>query len=389
MRRPILTVLAAVAAVCALGASSSGAAPRDTLMPPTDLSAQATKFKRATVAPRPAAKARVAPRAARVTTRPAARITTRPTARITSNRAVNRSPAVNTNRFTARKTFNANRARTLSDTRLRSPARGLRTVSPVGRTGLGRRLGPVGPANLSRGVGPSNLTRAVGRAPLGGRANLGRVAGARGPMAGLGAATLINNRRVAIFRQPRSFWRGNTMIRLIAVGTLGAIVVGGLQYYPDGYVMMPRPACSGITPEGCSLRWQAVPTMEGGSEAQCVQFCPQGRAAMLEQRVSEMAPQPVAVPGPGAAPLAQGCEISIFAAPNFTGDAARTNDSQPNLNEQWERQIASVQVLAGTWDFFKAEDYNGEAMRLGPGEYRDLGPWTKQISSFMCSEPGQ
>lgn len=258
--------------------------------------------------------------------------------------------------------------------------------------------------------------RRPGRLPPVGGPGLVRpvAAGVAGAAAGavLGNATLINNRRVTIYRQPRMFWRGNTIVRLIAVGALGTIVVGGAQYIPDGYVIVPRPACGGVTPEGCSLRWQAVPTMDGGSEAQCVQYCPPGRAEILDARLREI-PQgsrplpPAAEPEPPPAlapaqavaavppvqmqqPPAQGCEVAIYNGLNFSGEAVRTNDSQPNLNDQWNRQIASLQVIAGTWDFFKGEDFSGEAMRLAPGEYGDLGgAWARQIGSFMCSEPGQ
>lgn len=52
--------------------------------------------------------------------------------------------------------------------------------------------------------------------------------------------------------------------------------------------------------------------------------------------------------------------------------------------------MASIQAIAGTWDFFTDDNYGGETIRLTPGEYRTLGEnWTHQISSFMCVEPSQ
>jgi hypothetical protein len=68
--------------------------------------------------------------------------------------------------------------------------------------------------------------------------------------------------------------------------------------------------------------------------------------------------------------------------------SAPSGEDQPRLSEAgWKNEIASVQVKAGTWDFFAEDDFGGEAMRLPPGTYADLGPWTKKVGSFMCSQP--
>jgi hypothetical protein len=111
-----------------------------------------------------------------------------------------------------------------------------------------------------------------------------------------------------------------------------------------------------------------------------VQFCPRPNAPPPPRAATLVAPPPIA---PGA------CEISIFSEPDFGGVNATATDEQPSLGQiGWQDQVASVQVKAGTWDFFSDQEFTGETMRLPPGEYRDLGPdWTKHSGSFMCVQP--
>ena len=52
---------------------------------------------------------------------------------------------------------------------------------------------------------------------------------------------------------------------------------------------------------------------------------------------------------------------------------------------QLRQVIASMQIQAGTWDFFSEDNFSGENMRLAPGAYPELAPeWSKRIGSFMC-----
>ena len=83
------------------------------------------------------------------------------------------------------------------------------------------------------------------------------------------------------------------------------------------------------------------------------------------------------------------CQLAIYSEPNFGGTNATATDEQPNLSANgWQNQIASVQVKAGTWDFFSDQQFTGETMRLAPGSYADLGPqWTRHAGSFMCVKP--
>jgi hypothetical protein len=93
----------------------------------------------------------------------------------------------------------------------------------------------------------------------------------------------------------------------------------------------------------------------------------------------------VAVPAPVVtAPVAGACLLDIFAEPNFGGKTDETDESQPELGE-WDKVISSLEVKAGTWDFFTEPDFKGEVMRTPPGRYGDIGPkFTKQIGSFQC-----
>jgi hypothetical protein len=84
------------------------------------------------------------------------------------------------------------------------------------------------------------------------------------------------------------------------------------------------------------------------------------------------------------------CEVTIYPDVNFSGTGVSTGEEQPALSQSgWQNQIASIQVKSGTWDFFSDENFGGQAMRLQPGPYQDLGPeWTKKIGSFQCVQPG-
>jgi hypothetical protein len=189
--------------------------------------------------------------------------------------------------------------------------------------------------------------------------------------------------RYAVYRGPRRFWSGGVWRTLVGLSALGVVYYGTTSYYPYGYVAAARPYCGGTDEDGCTLTWRDVPTEDGGALAQCVQYCPQG-----------VVPRPVAMVGPAPQPPAptgneDGCEVKGFSEPNLQGESFVTGDSYPTMDE-WKQQVASIQVIAGTWDFFTDDNYGGETIRLTPGEYRTLGEnWTHQISSFMCVEPSQ
>jgi hypothetical protein len=192
---------------------------------------------------------------------------------------------------------------------------------------------------------------------------------------------LANNRFAPIWKQQHRIWWGGRWKVFVPFTALGVVLIGGAYYYPDAYVGFSRPYCGGLTPDGCQLNWQQVNFEDGGGDWQCVQYC---------QRPNAM-PPPQAVALTPPPPVPQGsCEVTIYSDPAFGGTGVTTGDEQPQLSQSgWQNQIASIQVKSGTWDFFSDENFAGQAMRLPPGPYQDLGPeWTKKIGSFQCIQPG-
>jgi hypothetical protein len=161
---------------------------------------------------------------------------------------------------------------------------------------------------------------------------------------------------------------------------LGAAAVGGTYLYADGYLPVGRRYCEGVTPDGCHLNWRLVGFEGGGEDWQCVQYCPRPGALPPPRAVALTAPPP----------LPEGrCEISLYSEPNFGSAAVTTSDDQAQLSASgWRDQIASLQVLAGTWDVFTDEQFGGESTRLEPGEYPNLPPeFDRKIGSFTCVAP--
>jgi len=145
------------------------------------------------------------------------------------------------------------------------------------------------------------------------------------------------------------------------------VLIGGAYYYPDAYVSVARPYCAGLTPDGCQLNWQEVPFEGGGGEWQCLEYCPRPNLPPPPKAVALVAPPP--------APAGGRCELEIFADPKFTGVNAQSDVDQPRLADNgWKNEISSIQVKAGTWDFFSEDEFAGDNMRLPPGPYPELGP---------------
>jgi hypothetical protein len=183
-----------------------------------------------------------------------------------------------------------------------------------------------------------------------------------------------------LHKDHKAIWFHGHRHFFVPVALLGVILLGDSYWYPDGYVSMDGPACTGYTADGCELEWRMVDFEDEGSAPQCVQYCPQ--AGPPPQQVATLPPPP---------PLTQSgaCQATIFSEPNFGGNSAPTGDSQPMLSSTgWRNEIASITVAAGTWDFFADENFGGESLRLTPGTYSRLAPeWTRHIGSFMCVEP--
>jgi hypothetical protein len=196
-------------------------------------------------------------------------------------------------------------------------------------------------------------------------------------------AVSVHNRFFPILRDRKFLWVGGARRFFVPVGLLGVAIIGGSYWYPDGYVSIAGPACTGLTPDGCQLEWRMVDFEDGGGEPQCVQYCPQAAGG----------PPPAAaapLPPPPALMESGNCQLTIFADQNFGGLSAPTSENQPALAQTgWQNEISSVQVQSGTWDFFSGDNFSGESLRLTAGQYPQLAPeWTKRIGSFMCVAPG-
>ncbi len=206
---------------------------------------------------------------------------------------------------------------------------------------------------------------------------------------------VINRRPTRIFREPRRVWWGGGFRTLVAISALAGLAIAGTYYEPDGYVAVAQPVCGGVTAEGCSLRWQDVPTEDGGVVAQCVQFCPRRVAAPVEPppiTVMPEAPPVMAVPAapePGTAVTSLGCALEIHSEPGLTGISAQITEDQPDLAEYgWDKAISSMEIRSGTWDFYSEDNFGGQVIRLPPGRYDVLAEgWDKQIVSMMCVQP--
>jgi hypothetical protein len=196
------------------------------------------------------------------------------------------------------------------------------------------------------------------------------------------SAVHLHDKFWPILKDSKFMWVRGERRHFIPVALLGVALIGGSYWYPDGYVSMEGPACTGYTPDGCQLQWRTVDFEDGGGEPQCVQYCPQ--VGPPPEQVATLPPPPPPPEENGA------CQTTIYSEPNFAGNSAPTGDSQPMLSQTgWRNEISSIVVGAGTWDFFSEENFGGESMRLTPGTYPTLsGDWIKRIGSFMCVQPG-
>jgi hypothetical protein len=264
-------------------------------------------------------------------------------------------------------------------TRVRPITPPQRAAIPNGRSG--QRTIPPGPhGGTPLGQGPTGLKFGPHR-PIEAAAHLRQGPNALRPMRPKFPVVTVNNRYYPILRGQKFMHMGGRNRFFVPVGALGAVLIGGSYWNPDGYVSIAGPSCTGFTPDGCRLQWRVVDFVDGGGESQCVQYCPVAR------------PHPAQIATlPPPSPLSpQGaCELTIFSDRNFAGTSAPTGDNQQNLADSgWQSAISSIRVQAGTWDFFIDDNYGGNTMRLTAGTYRTLTPdWDKKISSFMCVAPG-
>jgi hypothetical protein len=268
----------------------------------------------------------------------------------------------------------------------------------VGNTGAGAAGLKPGPGNKPGGLAGLGNPGGLKPGPGGGGLKPGPAGGKPGPLGGLkappggfkpapGNITIINNRYVNVFRGPRQIWWAGAWVSLAALAVIPAVWVGGLEYDPWGYLALAEPSCSGVTPEGYRLRWQDVPTDTGAVVPQCVAYYPRGKAVPAVA-TGAVPGQAVSAAQPVAAAMAQGCLVEIYSQVAFTGMSSDVAADQPRLSEYgWDKQISSLDVKSGTWDFYSEADYGGQMVRLPPGKYENLEGWDKEISSLMCTQP--
>jgi hypothetical protein len=233
-------------------------------------------------------------------------------------------------------------------------------------------IAPQGPATLSSGAGQRFANPALLKPAPGGLQQIRPAF----------PAVHLNDRFWPLLKDSKFMWIRGQRRPFVPVGLLGVVLIGGSYWYPDGYVSMEGPACTGFTSDGCQLQWRMVDFEDGGGEPQCVQYCPQ--AGPPPEQVATLPPPPPPLSENGA------CQTTIYSEANFGGNSAPTGDSQPSLSPAgWRNEISSIVVGAGTWEFFSDENFSGESMRLSPGTYPTLSAeWTKRIGSFMCVQPG-
>jgi hypothetical protein len=247
-------------------------------------------------------------------------------------------------------------------------------VAPAMNPNLAPKINPVAAPNLAPKINPAINPSKLTLGP-------GKVAPPKALPPHFALAKLNNNKIAPIVKGPKLIWVGGGWKKFLPYTALGVALIGGAYFYPDGYLTVGRPYCEGITPDGCRLNWQMVGFEGGGQEWQCVQYCPRPGAM----------PPPQTVAFAAAPPMPQGtCELTIYSEPNFASNPVTTGEDQPQLSQSgWQDQIASVQVKSGLWEMFSDEQFAGNAMRLAPGSYPNLGPeWTKRINSFQCVQPG-
>jgi hypothetical protein len=136
-----------------------------------------------------------------------------------------------------------------------------RGIEPHRGAGAQMEAQPGGPGRVPRAV-VFNGARAVNAGPL--RAL---------PFNGAGRA-LIHGQNFSAWRNGYRVRNGGVWRTFVALSVLGAIGVGADLYYPYAYVSAPESLCDGVSKDGCQMMWDDVATVEGGTEPQCVAYCP-------------------------------------------------------------------------------------------------------------------
>ncbi|KAA5597294.1 hypothetical protein [Blastochloris sulfoviridis] len=84
----------------------------------------------------------------------------------------------------------------------------------------------------------------------------------------------VGGRNYAIHRDSHRVRRSDGWRTFVGLSALGSVAIAAATYYPYAYIDAPARLCDGLTEDGCRLRWQEVPTIEGPAAYQCVAYCP-------------------------------------------------------------------------------------------------------------------
>jgi Beta/Gamma crystallin len=100
---------------------------------------------------------------------------------------------------------------------------------------------------------------------------------------------------------------------------------------------------------------------------------------------AQQQPQTAVTPQPGDIP-----QIVAFDNDGLLGDHIHLFGNVPDLGK-WGNSISSMVILAGRWEFFDGENFQGTKMtELGPGTYlrvQDHGMKDNSISSIRLVSP--
>jgi len=107
------------------------------------------------------------------------------------------------------------------------------------------------------------------------------------------------------------------------------------------------------------------------------------------EKLAAADPKCEGTPEPVGSAMAQGCLVEIYSQVAFTGTSSDVAADQPRLSEYgWDKQISSLNVKSGTWDFYSEPDYGGPVVRLPPGQYANLEGWG-QADQLIHVHPGR
>lgn len=84
----------------------------------------------------------------------------------------------------------------------------------------------------------------------------------------------------------------------------------------------------------------------------------------------------------------RGCDVAVYWDNLYGGEVWRTTQDQPSPPARWTKQISSIIVVDGIWDFYWDGNFKGEVITFPPGAYPYVGDhWNDKISSFRCVRP--